>query len=127
MARPANRSTLNGGSAPRVAAADPNAPLDLTAGAAPAAAPQAPVASSGGAYVQLSSQPTSGDAQASLRTTQNRLSSILNGRSLEIRQVDLGARGVWYRVVLPVNSFSEATQTCASFKANGTDCVPING
>ncbi|MGN6486467.1 MAG: hypothetical protein ACTHLT_01440 [Devosia sp.] len=128
MARPANRSTLNGGSAPRVAAADPNAPLDLTAGAASAAAPaQAPVASTGGAYVQLSSQPTSGDAQASLQTTQNRLSGILNGRSLEIRQVDLGARGVWYRVVLPVNSFSEATQTCASFKANGTDCVPING
>lgn len=124
MPRPSNRAAL----AARVATADDSGPLDLTASSStptPAAAPA--VASSGGAYVQLSSQPTTADAQASLRTTQNRLAGILNGRSLEIRQVDLGAKGVWYRVVLPVNSFSEATQTCASFKANGTDCVPING
>jgi hypothetical protein len=85
------------------------------------------VSNSGGAYVQLSSQPTSSDAQSSLRSTQNRLAGVLNGRSLEIRQVDLGARGVWYRVVLPTRSFTEATQTCATLKANGTQCVAING
>jgi len=124
MPRPTNRAAL----ASRVASTDASAPLDLTSSDTPAATPRASaVASAGGAYVQLSSQPTTDDAQASLRTTQNRLASILNGRSLEIRQVDLGAKGVWYRVVLPVNSFSEATQTCASFKASGTDCVPING
>jgi cell division protein FtsN len=77
--------------------------------------------------VQLSSQPTEGDAASSLRSTQNRLSGLLNGRSLAVRQVDLGAKGTWYRVVLPVDSFQEATQTCASLKANGVDCVPIGG
>jgi len=123
MGRPTDRSVLGGGTNQRVAAAS-NGPVDLTGGntdAAPA------VSNSGGAYVQLSSQPTSGDAQSSLRTTQNRLSSILNGRSLEIRQVDLGAKGVWYRVVLPTNSFSDAKQTCASLQANGVQCVAING
>ncbi len=125
MGRPSDRSVLGGGSNARVAAAS-SGPVDLTGGdTQPAPAPA--VSNSGGAYVQLSSQPTSADAQSSLRTTQNRLSGILNGRGLEIRQVDLGAKGVWYRVVLPTSSFSEATQTCASFKANGTDCVAING
>jgi hypothetical protein len=129
MARPSDRSVLGGGSNQQVAASDASGPVDLTGGDAqpqPVAAAPA-VSSASGAYVQLSSQPTSADAQASLRTTQNRLSGVLNGRSLEIRQVDLGAKGVWYRVVLPTNSFSEATQTCANFKANGTDCVAING
>lgn len=122
VARPADRSTLGGGSNQRVAATQP---VEL----APAAeAPATPVASSGsGPYVQLSSQPTQGDAASSLRSTQNRLSGLLNGRSLAVRQVDLGAKGTWYRVVLPVDSFQEATQTCASLKANGVDCVPIGG
>jgi hypothetical protein len=128
MARPTDRSALGGGTNQRVAATTSEGPVDLTGGDVAVAAPATPtVSSAGGAYVQLSSQPTSADAQSSLRTTQNRLSGVLNGRSLEIRQVDLGAKGVWYRVVLPTGSFSEATQTCATLKANGTQCVAING
>lgn len=119
VARPADRSTLGGGANQRTAATQP---VEL----APAA--QAPAASNtSGPYVQLSSQPTEGDAASSLRSTQNRLSGLLNGRSLAVRQVNLGAKGTWYRVVLPVDSFQEATQTCASLKANGVDCVPIGG
>ena len=41
--------------------------------------------------------------------------------------VDLGAKGIWYRVVMPTSSFQDATQTCARIKANGGDCVAING
>lgn len=127
MGRPNDRSVLGGGSNQQVAATNASGPVDLTGGDTQPAAAAPAISSAGGAYVQLSSQPTGADAQSSLRTMQNRLSGILNGRSLEIRQVDLGAKGVWYRVVLPTNSFSDATQTCASFKANGTDCVAING
>ncbi len=120
VARPTDRSALGGGANQVVAAR----PVDL--GTQPAAA--APVSSGGsGPYVQLSSQPTEPDAQSSLRATQNRLSGLLAGRSLAVRQVNLGAKGTWYRVVLPVDSFQEATQTCASLKANGVDCVPIGG
>jgi hypothetical protein len=122
VARPADRSVLGGGSNQRVAATQP---VDLVE--APAAQAPAPASGGSGPYVQLSSQPTEGDAASSLRSTQNRLSGILNGRSLAVRQVNLGAKGTWYRVVLPVDSFQEATQTCASLKANGVDCVPIGG
>lgn len=125
VARPADRSVLGGGSNQRVAVAQPTQPVDLTQ--APAAQAAAPVSSRGGAYVQLSSQTSEGDAQASLRATQSKLSGLLAGRGLDIRQVDLGAKGIRYRVVLPVELFQEATQTCASLKANGVDCVPIGG
>jgi hypothetical protein len=129
VARPTDRSTLGGGANQQVAAAQPSQPVDLVPPATqPAPAAVAPAATGGnGPYVQLSSQPTEGDAAASLRTTQNRLSGLLAGRSLAVRQVNLGAKGTWYRVVLPVDSFQEATQTCASLKANGVDCVPIGG
>lgn len=123
VARPADRSVLGGGSNQAVAAVQPTQPVEL--GAAPAT--QAPAASGSGPYVQLSSQPTRGDAESSLGITQNRLSGLLAGRSLAVRQVNLGAKGTWYRIVLPVQSFQEATQTCASLKANGVDCVPIGG
>lgn len=123
VARPTDRSVLGGGSNQQVAATQP---VEL-APAAEAPAAQAPAASGSGPYVQLSSQPTEGDAASSLRSTQNRLAGLLNGRSLAVRQVNLGAKGTWYRVVLPVDSFQEATQTCASLKANGVDCVPIGG
>ncbi|WP_423068130.1 SPOR domain-containing protein [Devosia sp. CN2-171] len=123
VARPTDRSVLGGGANQPIAAAQP---VDL--GTQTAATQPAPVSSGGsGPYVQLSSQPTEADAQSSLRATQNRLSGLLAGRSLAVRQVNLGAKGTWYRVVLPVDSFQEATQTCASLKANGVDCVPIGG
>ena len=127
MARPADRSTLGGGSNAKVAVAAPAAPVDLlpTTDAAPTAA--ATVSSGGGSYVQLSSQPTEADAQASLRATQKRLGTLVNDAGLEIRQVDLGAKGTWYRVVLPTSSFQAATQTCATMKAQGVDCVAIKG
>lgn len=117
LARPTNRSALASGAATQTATTQPAAPAQQAA----------PVASGSGPYVQLSSQPNQNAAQSALNTTQSRLSNLLAGRSLAIRSVDLGARGTWYRVVLPVSSFQEATQTCASLKANGVDCVPIGG
>jgi hypothetical protein len=121
VARPTNRAALNSGTS--VAAAQP---VDL--GTSQPAATAAPVAVGGsGPYVQLSSQPSQADAESALRTTQNRLANILGGRSLAVRQVDLGAKGTWYRVVLPVPTFQDATDTCAGLKSNGIDCVPIGG
>ncbi len=63
---------------------------------------------------------------SALRSTQNRLANILLGVHA-VRQVDLGAKGTWYRVVLPVPTFQDATDTCAGLKSNGIDCVPIGG
>lgn len=109
-----NRQAL----ASRVAAAPAATPA-----AAPVAAPVTVTSGGSGSYAQLSSQPTEADARAALARLQPRVS----GATLEVRQVDLGAKGVWYRVVLPTGSFQEATQVCATIKANGNDCLPING
>ncbi len=114
MPRPTDRSRLASGTATPVASN--SAPLNVDA-----------PATASGPYVQLSSQRTEGDAQASLRTLQSRLNGLLNGAQLQVRPVNLGSKGVWYRVVLPTGSFQQATQACATIKANGSDCVPING
>ena len=127
MPRPADRGGLVGGSS-RAAAIEPE-PVPLAVGAnEPASTPlvavaepaaAAPVSSSGGAYVQLSSQVSEDEAQRSLRTLQSSMAGSLNGASLEVRRVDVPGKGVRYRVVLPVNSFQDATQTCAAIKSNG--------
>ncbi|HHY48602.1 MAG TPA: hypothetical protein GYA10_02500 [Alphaproteobacteria bacterium] len=131
MPRPADRARMVGGTAAvREANTDgalAPAQLPLVDLTDETPATTSAISSRGGAYVQLSSQKTEADAQASLRATQNRMSGVLNGASLEIRRVDLGAKGVWYRVVLPRESFQDATQTCAAIKSNGWDCVAIGG
>lgn len=130
MPRPTNRASLNQGGSTQTASASAPAPLDLVAPSGGNSAPAADVprvSSAGGSYVQLSSQRTENDAMISLRTTERQLSGVLGGQRLEIRRVDLGSRGVWYRVVLPTSSFPEATRACATLKANGADCLPING
>ena len=138
MPRPADRDSMVGGNFEAAAVnfePEPeSAPQDIGVNE-PASTPlvalaseePAPTRSRGGAYVQLSSQKSEGDAQESLRATERRMAGMLNGASLEVRRVDLGAKGVWYRVVLPVSSFQDATQTCAAIKSNGGDCVAING
>ncbi len=125
-----------------VAAAAPanqNAPLSLTpppAGAtasarAPtpmrtASAPPAHVAPvAGGAYsVQVSSQRSEAEAQASFHALQAKFPSQLGGQQPMIRRADLGDKGVFYRVqVGPFGTADQATQLCASLKSAGGQCV----
>ena len=61
------------------------------------------------------------------RPGNERPKQIHGNTALEIRRVELGQKGVWYRVVLPTSSFQQATETCASIKSNGGDCIPNNG
>jgi hypothetical protein len=135
MPRPFNREAMLGGGSARVEVSTPatsganapaSTPLTALAVEQPAAATTAPAVSRGGTYVQLSSQRTEADASASLRSVQSRLGGLLTS-PLEVRRVDLGAKGIWYRVVMPTSSFQDATQSCARIKANGGDCVAING
>jgi hypothetical protein len=100
------------------AAAQPAA--TQTAATAPAqATTQAP------AYVQLSSQRSAEAAQQTVTTLQNRYGSLFGGAPLEIQRVDLGDRGVYYRVRLPAQSLDSATQICNSVKAGGGDCFTL--
>jgi|GEM_PF-492111 len=89
-----------------------------------ATAPAPTRASTAAAYAQLSSQRTEADARASMAAIQRRFGGLFNGASPEIQRADLGSRGVYYRVRLPVGSMAQANQICSAVKANGGDCFP---
>ncbi len=79
------------------------------------------------AYVQLSSQPTQADAQASIKAMTAKYGSLFGGNSLTVQQVDLGQKGVKWRVRLPAASFNDASSICSQIKAQGGDCFPTKG
>jgi cell division septation protein DedD len=74
--------------------------------------------------VQLSSQKTEADAQASYRVLQSKYPALLGNRQAIIRRVDLGEKGVFYRAqVGPFASADEASDFCGSLKAAGGQCL----
>ena len=122
-------------------AANANAPLSLAPQAdnAPApelqrvatntqAAPSAPAtpsaAASGNYLVQLSSQRSEADAQASFKALQGKFPSVLGSRPAVIKRADLGDKGTYYRAMVgPFGSSEEASQFCGSLKSAGGQCV----
>jgi hypothetical protein len=85
------------------------------------------VSATGQYAVQISSQRSEAEAQAAFRALQARYPSQLGSRQVLIRRADLGSKGIYYRVRLPASSLQEATEVCASIKANGGDCFATNG
>jgi hypothetical protein len=74
--------------------------------------------------VQVASQHTEADAQASYRALQARYPSVLGSRRATITRVDLGDKGVFYRAeVGPFVTAEEADEMCKSLKAAGGQCL----
>jgi hypothetical protein len=91
-----------------------------------AAAPSAPAGNggSGGYMVQISSQRSEADAQASYRAVQSKFPSVLGSRSASIRRADLGEKGIYYRALVgPFAAAEDAGQLCNSLKTAGGQCV----
>jgi sporulation related protein len=113
----------------------PPAPRERTAAVSPPAttqglqppAPRAPATSEGAASgysVQLSSQRSEAEAQASYRSLQSKYPDQLSDRSVMIKRVDLGTKGVYYRALVgPFGSSDEASQLCSELKAAGGQCL----
>jgi hypothetical protein len=104
------------GSPIEVAATDP---------APPAATPVS--AGNAAAYVQLSSSPSEAEANASMRSLNNKFGSLFGGSKLVVQSADLGQKGTWYRVKLPASSLASAQSVCSDIKANGGDCIVTGG
>jgi cell division septation protein DedD len=87
--------------------------------------PAAPAPSAGGGYVvQVSSQKSEADAQASFRSLQGKFPAVLGSRSPLIKRADLGEKGVYYRAMVgPFGSPDEASQFCGNLKTAGGQCV----
>ena len=70
--------------------------------------------------MQVSSQLSEADAQASFRSLQNKYPSVLGSQSVIVKRVDLGEKGVHFRAFAgPFTSSEQATQVCSSLKAAG--------
>jgi cell division protein FtsN len=109
-AQPVARGAPASDAAPRMAAKPPPASAANAAG--------------GGYVVQVSSQRSEADAQVALRSLQEKFPTQFGGRTAMVRRTDLGAKGIYYRVVTgPFVAAGEADQFCSSFKAAGGQCI----
>ena len=81
--------------------------------------------SSGGAYaVQLASESSAAEAHASFRALRSKFPNQLGGREPIVRRTDLGAKGVYYRVMVgPFASMEKAAGMCGTLKAAGCNCL----
>jgi hypothetical protein len=105
--------------APTVAmpAAAPSAPVQT-------AAVSAPAADLTGYLVQVSSQRSEADAEASFRSLQAKYPNLLGGWQPIIRRADLGDKGVFYRAQIgPFATADQAQDVCGSLRAAGAQCL----
>jgi len=96
-------------------------PTQNVATPAPSTAAATPA---GGYLVQVSSQRSEADAQASYKALQGKFPSVLGSHPPLIKRADLGEKGVYYRAMVgPFSSSEEASQFCGSLKSAGGQCV----
>jgi sporulation related protein len=106
-----------------------NAPMSLSPQAAAPSRmasnnPTPAAVAAGGYVVQISSQRSEADAQASYRALQGKFPSVLGSRPPLIKRADLGEKGIYYRAMVgPFGTPDEASQFCGSLKTAGGQCV----
>ncbi len=101
-----------------------NAPAP-TGGNTPIALNEAPIKAKSASYeVQLSAQRSEAAAKLAYANLQKRQPILLGGRKATIVPVDLGEKGVFYRVRLgSFPSREDANGLCGKLKAGGSDCI----
>jgi hypothetical protein len=119
-ARPVVETRTVAAAAPIAAAPAPSRPA--------AAAPQAPVrtaaippaATAGGHFVQLRASQDERRALAEINELNDKFGVVLGGVSISSRAVDLGEKGVWFRLLAgPLPSKDSATELCNKLKGAG--------
>lgn len=106
-------------------AAPPVAPAAATAEPAPQVA-ALPDAKTGGFVVQLAALRTKEAAPPAWARLQKAHPALLGSRELTVQMVDLGDRGIFYRV--QAGFFADragARDTCNALKARGQDCLVV--
>jgi hypothetical protein len=117
--RPQEQFGQSGSSGPVTAAREP--PVSKP-GASPGVAPVSSAATDN-YVVQISSQRSKADAQASLRSLQTKFSKQLGDRKATVQRADLGPKGVFFRTVVgPFGSADDADRFCSSLQAAGGQC-----
>ncbi|MCR6672831.1 SPOR domain-containing protein [Devosia ginsengisoli] len=114
------------------AATQPVAATQQPAAQQPAAAASIPGAmevdalpNSAPAYAQLASLRSEEEARQAAQNLVTRFGPLFGGANMEVQRVDLGARGIYYRVRVPAASTSAAANICTNVVAAGGDCVAM--
>lgn len=100
---------------------DKVAKTDKTEIAAPKTAPVA----AGKAVIQLASMPNEAQAQATMKSLQQKHAQALGGVSLHVVRADLGGRGVYYRIQSQGIAESDAARICSSLKQANAGCILV--
>jgi cell division protein FtsN len=88
------------------------------------AAPAATPAATGGSLLQIGSYKSEADANAAWTVYKAKHATLLAGLSPDVKQVDLGAKGTWYRLRIVAGDKSSAVALCDKLKAEGALCIP---
>ncbi len=100
------------------------APGPMALNASTGALPESAAERGGGFAVQVTSQRSEAEAQAAFRSLQAKYPQQLGDRRAFVRQVDLGAKGIYYRALIgPFASGADAVSLCSSLKAAGGSCL----
>jgi hypothetical protein len=115
--------------APSVAVAPPEAapatPAPTIASAPVASAPSQPV-SGAGYRLQLGAVRTEDAAKQEWLRLQRAQSDLLGKLSLTATRVDLGDKGIFYRIQAgPIADGAEAAQSCATLKSRNVGCILV--
>jgi len=111
--------------APPVVKTAPSPAPEKVATAEPAPAPVKTTTATGAYVLQIGAYKSEEDAAAAWRTYHGKHTSLLGGYSQDVKKVDLGAKGTWYR--LRVGSFADkdaAKALCTKLTAEGGACFP---
>lgn len=108
-------------------AAKPAASLPATSpatGAPRALTPAAPAPAASGSYVlQIGAFKSQAEADAAWRAYRGKHAALLTGYSPDVRQVELGEKGTWYRLrIAGFNDREVASALCDRLKADGGGC-----
>ena len=116
---PAAPSSVATGAPRALGGQQPSGPKVAAATPAPAAA-----AASGTYVLQIGAYKSQADAESAWKTYKTRHAALLSGYSDDIRQVELGEKGTWYRLRIGGLSDREvATALCDRLKSDGGACM----
>lgn len=112
---------------PTTPAPAPAAPAATTAAATPAPKAASPAPPGSGNYrLQLSSVRSEADADKEWRRLKGKYPDPLNALASRYTRVDLGDKGIWWRVQTgPVGDRTAADAACAKLKSQGQGCSVV--
>jgi len=91
--------------------------------AQPAAAPVASNTAAGAYVIQIASLPSEAEAQKSYANLSAKFSSVIGGKSPDIKPAEIPGKGTYYRLRIVAGSKDEAIALCSRYKAAGGSCL----